>query len=86
VGQEERLLAYPWSSLVWYVAAKPHRPSWMRVDRLLGEHGIQQNNAARGQQFEQYVENDTAHQMDCRADGPGHCQKRQYSSTSMDTK
>ena len=51
---------------MWYVAAKPHRPDWVRVDRLLGEHGIQQDNAAGRQQFEQYMENDSAHQMDCR--------------------
>ena len=44
---EERLLAYPWSSLVGYVAAAPeHRPQWVRVDRLLGEHGIQQDNVS----------------------------------------
>jgi REP element-mobilizing transposase RayT len=35
------LLAYPWSSSPLYLAAQKHRPSWLRVDRLLGEHGIQ---------------------------------------------
>jgi hypothetical protein len=51
---EERLLAYPWSSLGAYIAAREHRPSWIRVDRLLGEHGLQED-AAR-QQFEQRME------------------------------
>ena len=40
---DERLLAYPWSSFGAYAAAPEHRPSWIRVDRLLGEHGIQQD-------------------------------------------
>src|SRR5512147_3004543 len=38
---EDRLLAYPWSSFCLYLAAPEHRPAWLRVDRLLGEHGIQ---------------------------------------------
>ena len=33
-------LSYPWSSLGWYLAAPKHRPGWLRVDRLLGEHEI----------------------------------------------
>ena len=53
---EERLLAYPWSSLVWYVAAPAHRPGWMRVDRLLGEHGLEQDTAAARQAFERRME------------------------------
>ena len=43
---EDRLLAYPWSSLGWYAVAREHRTGWMRVDRLLGEHGTQQDTAA----------------------------------------
>jgi hypothetical protein len=35
---EDRLLSYPWSSFPWYLAAPQHRPAWLRVDRLLGEH------------------------------------------------
>jgi putative transposase len=54
--REDRLLAYPWSSLVWYVAAPEHRPKWIRVDRLLGEHGIQQDSAAGRQHFERQME------------------------------
>jgi putative transposase len=44
LGSEDRLLAYPWSSFVWYAAVPEQRPRWIRVDRLLGEHGIQQDN------------------------------------------
>ncbi len=53
---EDRLLAYPWSSLGWYVAAPEHRPGWVRVDRLLGEHGIPQDTPAGRQEFEQRIE------------------------------
>ena len=53
---EERLLAYPWSSLGAYLAAPEHRPGWIRVDRLLGEHRIQQDTPAARQRFEQRME------------------------------
>ena len=52
LGTQDRLLSYPWSSLGWYLAAKEHRPGWMRVDRLLGEHGIQHDTAAGRMEFE----------------------------------
>jgi hypothetical protein len=48
---------YPWSSFGWYLGAAPeHRPGWMRVDRLLGEHGIQEDSAAVRQEFERHIE------------------------------
>jgi hypothetical protein len=53
---EERLVAYPWSSLVWYVAAAKHRLGWVRVDRLLGEHGIEQDTASGRQASERRME------------------------------
>jgi REP element-mobilizing transposase RayT len=53
---EERLLAYPWSSLGYYLAAPEHRPRWVRVDRLLGEHGLQQDTPAARQEFERRME------------------------------
>ena len=52
LGVEDRLLGYPWSSFPWYLAAPGHRPQWLRVDRLLGEHGIAQDTAAGRQEFE----------------------------------
>jgi len=33
-----------------------HRPVWMRVDRLLGEHGIARDTAAGRQEFERRME------------------------------
>jgi len=56
LGQDDRLLSYPWSSLGWYLAAPEHRPSWIRVDRVLGEHGIQKDCAAGRQEFERRLE------------------------------
>ena len=53
---QERLLAYPWSSLGYYLAAPEHRPHWARVDRLLGEHGLQADTAAARQEFERRME------------------------------
>ena len=40
------------ASLVWYAPAREHRPAWMRVDRLLGEHGIAKHHARGREQFE----------------------------------
>ena len=53
---EDRLLAYPWTSLLWYAAAREHRPAWLRVERLLGEHGIGADSAAGRQEFERRME------------------------------
>ena len=53
---EDRLLSYPWSSLGWYVAAKEHRPKWVRVARLMGEHGIQKDTAKGREEFERRME------------------------------
>jgi REP element-mobilizing transposase RayT len=52
----QRLLEYPWSSFGCYLAAPPCRPAWLRVDRLLGEHGIGRDTVAGRQKFEQRME------------------------------
>jgi len=64
LGTQDRLLSYPWSSLVWYFATREHRPGWMRVDRLLGEHGIQQDTAAGRMEFEGRVEERRLQEVD----------------------
>lgn len=56
LAQGERLLSYPWSSYGAYLAAPEHRPGWIRVDRLLGEHGIQEDTAAGRGRFEEMME------------------------------
>jgi putative transposase len=55
LAPEDRLLAYPWSSFPLYLAAREHRPQWLRADRLLREHGIQQDTPAGRQEFERQV-------------------------------
>ena len=56
LGPEQRLLEYPWSSFGGCLAAKGHRPHWIRVDRLLGEHGIKEDSAAGRRQFDRRME------------------------------
>ena len=56
LGREDRLLAYPWSSLPWYVAARESRPGWIRTERLLGAHGIREDGAAGRNEFEEPME------------------------------
>ncbi len=51
-----RLLEYPWSSFGLYLTEPRHRPRWLRVDRLLGEHGIRSDTAAGRREFERRME------------------------------
>jgi REP element-mobilizing transposase RayT len=50
------LAAYLWSSFGFYLSAPSQRPAWLRVDRLLGEHGIKQDSVAGRRAFEQRLE------------------------------
>jgi REP-associated tyrosine transposase len=51
LGAEQRLETYTWSSYRLYLKAPEQRPSWLRVDRLLGEWGIPVDSAAGREQF-----------------------------------
>jgi putative transposase len=51
VAPEEKLETYRWSSYPAYRWPKL-RPSWLRVDRLLGEHGLIEDTAASRREFE----------------------------------
>ena len=51
-----RLLEYPWSSFAGYLTEPRHRPKWLQVERLLGEHGIGQDTAAGRREFERRME------------------------------
>jgi len=62
--REERLLAYPWSSFPMYLAAREHRPAWLRVDRLLGEHGIEQDTPVSRREFERHMERRRLEEVD----------------------
>ena len=49
------MLAYPWSSLSFYLAAREHRPAWIRTDRLFAAHGVKDSAAGR-RLFEENME------------------------------
>ena len=54
VGPEETLECYRWSSYPAYRKPKL-RPSWLRVDRLLGEHGLIEDTARSRREFERIM-------------------------------
>ncbi|HVR35896.1 MAG TPA: transposase, partial [Methylomirabilota bacterium] len=53
---EDPLRAYAWSSFAESLKAPGRRPEWLRVDRLLGEHGSRKDSAAGRAQFESRME------------------------------
>jgi REP element-mobilizing transposase RayT len=70
--RENRLLEYPWSSLGCYLSEMKHRPKWLRVDRLLGEHGILKDTAAGRRELENRLETRREQEGDPRQwKGPG---------------
>lgn len=50
------LRQFAWSSFSQYLKPPSARPSWLRVDRLLGEMGIPKDSAAGRRQFEARME------------------------------
>jgi hypothetical protein len=56
VKAEEPLEGYPWSSYPWYLQVARRRPEWLTVGRLLGEYGIEKDNAAGRRRFAEGVE------------------------------
>ena len=50
-----RLETYPWSSYPAYLRLAL-REKWLRVDRLLGEHGLQRDTAANRREFARRME------------------------------
>ena len=54
VGPEDKLECYPWSS---YPADRQPslRPDWLRVDRLMGEHGLAEDTAKSRREFERIM-------------------------------
>ncbi len=51
IGPEQKLAQYRWSSYGSYLRAPRRRPQWLRVDRLLGEHGVPQDSPAGRRYF-----------------------------------
>lgn len=55
VAVDQPLSAFPWSSYPLYLLPE-RRPAWLRVDRLLGEHGIQADTAEGRIEFQRRME------------------------------
>src|SRR6185436_12347879 len=53
---EAALRGYRWSSFALFLLKPAQRPSWLRVDRLFGECGIDRDTAAGVQTFEHRLE------------------------------
>lgn len=51
IAPEQKLAAYRWSSFRLYLSPPRKRPNWVRVSRLLGEHGVPQDSAAGRKYF-----------------------------------
>ena len=56
VKEAQRLSTYGWSSYPIYLRCPRQRPGWLRVDRVLGEHGIESDNALGRREFERRIE------------------------------
>ena len=54
VRAKGKLESFPWSSYPAYRIPRL-RPSWLRVDRLLGEHGLQEDTARTRRAFERFM-------------------------------
>lgn len=61
---QSRLLEYPWSSFAGYLTEPRHRPKWLAVERLLGEHGISKDTQAGRREFERRMETRRAEEGD----------------------
>ena len=56
LSARQRLSAFRWSSYGEYLKERAGRPGWLRVDRLLGEHGILKDSPAGREEFEKRME------------------------------
>ena len=64
VPEHRELQSFPWSSYPAYLLPGL-RPSWLRIDRLLGEHGLQEDTAKTRREFSRRME------QICPVDLPG---------------
>jgi len=56
VAENESLGRYRWSSYPHYLRPPRQRPPWLNVHRLLGEYGVQRDDAAGRRHFAEQVE------------------------------
>lgn len=56
IPASEALSSFAWSSWPFYLVAPSKRPVWLRVDRLLGEHGVGGDTSSGRKKLERQVE------------------------------
>jgi putative transposase len=56
IAPDESLGAYQWSSYPFYLKERSARPDWLRTDRLLGEHGLLDDNRVARLEFARRTE------------------------------
>lgn len=64
IGDKSALSDFRWSSYAQYLLPESKRPAWLRVERLLGAHGIPKDSAAGRQEFERRMEARRADEAD----------------------
>jgi hypothetical protein len=63
IAADGKLADYAWSSFPEYFKEPAQRPEWLRVDRLLGEIGIRQDDTTGRREFQETME------ARCRVEG-----------------
>ena len=61
---EQKLARYRWSSYPAYLLPARQRPAWLRVDRLLGEHGLRADTSAARREFAARMEGRRAAELE----------------------
>lgn len=64
LSPEQSLTGFRWSSYPHYLNDPKNRPPWLRVDRLLGEHGVPADTKAGRREFERRMEVRRAEELD----------------------
>jgi REP element-mobilizing transposase RayT len=62
------LESFAWSSYAAYIGRPGLRPTWLRVDRLLGEHQIPRDSVARRREFSAHMEQRRSHESGADAE------------------
>jgi REP element-mobilizing transposase RayT len=72
IAADGKLADYAWSSFPEYLQEPAQRPEWLRVDRLLGEIGIRQDDTTGRREFQET--------MEARSRAEGHADEELWSS------
>ena len=56
IEPEQLLKSYPWSSWPLYLSPPSSRSAWLRVDRVMGEHGLSRDTSRMRRELEKRLE------------------------------